>query len=85
MVTGISKETLLKPGVLSEVTARRLATKMLEGKIVVGHAVQNDFEALARSEPRCKLTGEVKRHLTCRCWTCRILTPWSEIRRRSAR
>mmetsp|Transcript_33846 Transcript_33846/g.79107 ORF Transcript_33846/g.79107 Transcript_33846/m.79107 type:complete len:355 (-) Transcript_33846:54-1118(-) len=50
-ITGITKETLQKPGVLSEASARRKSKELLDGKIVVGHSVHFDFEALHLTHP----------------------------------
>jgi len=50
-ITGITAATLQRPGVLKEATARRIVSEIIEGKIVVGHALNNDFEALVLSHP----------------------------------
>jgi len=50
-ITGISAATLKRPGVLREEVAIEKAAALLSGKVVVGHAVANDFQALTLSHP----------------------------------
>jgi len=50
-ITGINAATLRRPDVLSEDVARRRTAEILDGKIVVGHSIQNDFQALLLSHP----------------------------------
>lgn len=50
-ITGITAATLDKKGVLSESVARRMAADIMKDKIVVGHSVHFDFEALILSHP----------------------------------
>eukprot|EP00929_Paragymnodinium_shiwhaense_P063819 TRINITY_DN31935_c0_g1_i1.p1 TRINITY_DN31935_c0_g1~~TRINITY_DN31935_c0_g1_i1.p1 ORF type:complete len:373 (-),score=116.37 TRINITY_DN31935_c0_g1_i1:45-1163(-) len=50
-VTGISANTLEGKGVLSEARAKKMAAELLEGKVVVGHAVHHDFEVLELTHP----------------------------------
>mmetsp|Transcript_49065 Transcript_49065/g.124512 ORF Transcript_49065/g.124512 Transcript_49065/m.124512 type:complete len:405 (+) Transcript_49065:60-1274(+) len=50
-ITGITAETMQKKGVLREDTARKMTSELLDDKIVVGHALQNDFQALLLSHP----------------------------------
>eukprot|EP00435_Cladocopium_sp_Y103_P019957 s459_g4.t2 len=50
-ITGITKATFYREGVISEDEAREMAAKVMEGKIVVGHSLQNDFQALLLSHP----------------------------------
>lgn len=50
-ITGITPATFYREGVISEDEARALAAKVMEGKIVVGHSLQNDFQALLLSHP----------------------------------
>lgn len=50
-ITGITSATFYREGVISEDEAREMAAKVMEGKIVVGHSLQNDFQALLLSHP----------------------------------
>ncbi|CAK9045736.1 RNA exonuclease 4 [Durusdinium trenchii] len=50
-ITGITGSSLFREGVISEDEARELAAKAMDGKIVVGHSLQNDFQALLLSHP----------------------------------
>jgi len=51
-ITGITRQTLEGKGVLTESVARRMAEELLEGRIVIGHALKNDFEVLLLSHPQ---------------------------------
>ena len=50
-ITGITAATFHREGVISEDEAREMAAKVMDGKIVVGHSLQNDFQALLLSHP----------------------------------
>lgn len=50
-ITGIRKEMLNGVGVLTEEAARGKVAEMIQGKIVVGHALQNDFRVLQLFHP----------------------------------
>lgn len=50
-ITGITAATLKGPKVLREDAARRRAAELLDGKILVGHSLQNDFQVLMFSHP----------------------------------
>eukprot|EP00933_Yihiella_yeosuensis_P011327 TRINITY_DN11855_c3_g1_i1.p1 TRINITY_DN11855_c3_g1~~TRINITY_DN11855_c3_g1_i1.p1 ORF type:complete len:346 (+),score=86.29 TRINITY_DN11855_c3_g1_i1:62-1099(+) len=50
-ITGITAGTFKRPDVISEDIARKMAADLLDGKIVVGHSVQFDFQALLLSHP----------------------------------
>mmetsp|Transcript_99161 Transcript_99161/g.179111 ORF Transcript_99161/g.179111 Transcript_99161/m.179111 type:complete len:329 (+) Transcript_99161:91-1077(+) len=50
-ITGITAGHLKRPDVISEDAARKMAADLLTGKVVVGHSVQNDFQALLLSHP----------------------------------
>lgn len=54
-VTGITIDMLGGKGVLEEDTARKQAADLMEGKIVVGHALNNDFEVLHLSHPHAMI------------------------------
>lgn len=50
-ITGITPKRLKAPDTIREEEARKLAAELMDGKIVVGHAVHNDFQALMLSHP----------------------------------
>mmetsp|Transcript_22048 Transcript_22048/g.50380 ORF Transcript_22048/g.50380 Transcript_22048/m.50380 type:complete len:317 (+) Transcript_22048:111-1061(+) len=50
-VSGITPALLKGPKVVSEHAAQQLAAQILEGKVVIGHSVESDFQALGLSHP----------------------------------
>lgn len=50
-ITGITKQSLSSSNALSEQAARRKVAELIQGKIVVGHALQNDFQVLNLEHP----------------------------------
>mmetsp|Transcript_20686 Transcript_20686/g.59924 ORF Transcript_20686/g.59924 Transcript_20686/m.59924 type:complete len:329 (-) Transcript_20686:71-1057(-) len=50
-ITGITAATLHRSDIISEVEARKRAAELLDGKVVVGHSIQNDFQVLMLTHP----------------------------------
>lgn len=51
-ITGLTAASFYQKGVLEFDDAKRRAAEIMEGKIVVGHAVHHDFEVLDIAHPR---------------------------------
>lgn len=50
-ITGITAERLTRKDVMKPEAAKEQAAALMEGKLVVGHALQNDFQVLELSHP----------------------------------